>query len=223
MSEFIFMLTKDDQTVADALAVYDEVRGAPLRYVGFKDIGQSASVLEELAARIHADGRTAVLEVVSIDRDSEVRSVEAGLEMGVDVLMGGTHPDDVLPLLRRSALRYFPFPGRVVGHPSVLEGSIEEIAESARELTSRPGVGGLDLLAYRHDGDVPELIGSVIAASSGPVVVAGSVDSEERIHTVSRLGAWGFTVGGAVFDRAFVPGGSLRLQIDEVLRRSKED
>jgi hypothetical protein len=28
MSEFIFMLTKDDQTVADALSVYDEVRGA---------------------------------------------------------------------------------------------------------------------------------------------------------------------------------------------------
>ena len=222
MSEFIFMLTKDDQTVADALSVYDEVRGALLRYVGFKDLGQSTSVLRELTTRIHADGRTAVLEVVSIDRDSEVRSVEAGLEMGADLLMGGTHPDDVLPLLRGSCLRYFPFSGRVVGHPSVLTGSIEEIAESARELTSRPGVNGLDLLAYRHDGDIPDLIEKVIAASSGPVVVAGSIDSAERIHIVSRLGAWGFTVGGAVFDRAFVPGGSLRLQVDEALRRAEE-
>jgi hypothetical protein len=222
MSEFIFMLTKDDQTVADALSVYDEVRGAPLRYVGFKDIGQSASVLRELATRIRADGRTAVLEVVSIDRDSEVRSVRAGLEVGVDLLMGGTHPDDVLPLLRGSGVRYFPFPGRIVGHPSVLTGSTAEIAESARELTSRPGVDGLDLLAYRHDGDIPDLIGKVIAASSGPVVVAGSIDSGERILTVSRLGAWGFTVGGAVFERAFVPGGSLRLQVEEVLRRAEE-
>ena len=114
------------------------------------------------------------------------------------------------------------FPGRVVGHPSVLTGTIDEIAESARELTSRPGVDGLDLLAYRHDGDVPDLIEKVVAASSGSVVVAGSIDSAERVQTVSRLGAWGFTVGGAVFDRAFVPGGSLRLQVDEVLRRAEE-
>ena len=76
MPEFIFMLTKDDQTIADALSVYDEVRGAPLRYVGFKDIGQPAPVLRELTGRIRADGRTAVLEVVSIDRDSEVRSIQ---------------------------------------------------------------------------------------------------------------------------------------------------
>ena len=222
MSEFIFMLTKDDQTVADALSVYDEVRGAPLRYVGFKDIGQPASVLRELATHIRADGRTAVLEVVSIDRDSEVRSVRAGLEIGVDLLMGGTHPDDVLPLLRGSGLRYFPFPGRVIGHPSILTGSIEEIAQSAEDLTARPGVDGLDLLAYRHDGDVPDLIEKVVSAARGPVVVAGSIDSAERIHTVSRSGAWGFTVGGAVFDRAFVRGGSLRVQIDEILRRADE-
>ena len=222
MSEFIFMLTQDDQTVVDALSVYDEVRGAPLHYVGFKDIGQPANVLRELTTRIHDDGRTAVLEVVSIDRDSEVQSIQTGLEMGVDLLMGGTHPDDALPLLRGSHVRYFPFPGRIVGHPSVLMGSIEEIAENARELTSRPGVDGLDVLAYRHDGDVPDLITRVIGASSGPVVVAGSIDSAERIRTVSRAGAWGFTVGGAVFERAFVPGGSLRHQVEEVLRLAEE-
>lgn len=222
MSEFIFMLTKDDQTVADPLSVYDEVRGAPLHYVGFKDIGQPTSVLRELTTRIRADGRTAVLEVVSVDRDSELRSVAAGLEMGVDLLMGGTHPEDVLPLLSGSSVRYFPFPGRVIGHPSVLMGSVEEIAQSAQDLTARPGVDGLDLLAYRHDGDVPDLIVQVVAAATGPVVVAGSIDSAERIHAVSRAGAWGFTVGGAVFDRAFVRRGSLRSQIDEILRRADE-
>jgi hypothetical protein len=222
MSEFIFMLTKDDQTVRDALSVYDDVRDAPLRHVGFKDIGQPVSVLRALAAKIRADGRTAVLEVVSTDRDSEVRSVLAGVEIGVDLLMGGTHPDAVLPLLRGSGLRYFPFPGRVVGHPSILTGTVEEIARSAGDLTARPGVDGLDLLAFRHDGDVPGLIEKVVATARGPVVVAGSIDSAERIHTVSRSGAWGFTVGGAVFDQAFVRGGSLRVQIEEILRRADE-
>lgn len=220
MSEFIFMLTRNDKTVADAPSVYDDVRDAALRYVGFKDIGQPASVLQELAARIRGDGRTAVLEVVSIDRDSEVRSVRIGLEIGVDVVMGGTHPDDVLPLLHGSGLRYFPFPGRVVGHPSVLQGSVAEIAQSAENLTARPGVDGLDLLAYRHEGNVPELIQQVVSSSKGPVVVAGSIDTTVRIHAVSRAGAWGFTVGGAVFDRAFVRGGSLRQQIDEILRQA---
>ena len=223
MSEFIFMLTRKDETVADALAVYDNVRDAALRYVGFKDIGQPASVLQDLAARIQGDGRTAVLEVVSIDRDSEVRSVRTGLRIGVDIVMGGTHPDDVLPLLRGSGLRYFPFPGLVVGHPSVLEGSVAEIAQSAENLTARPGVDGLDLLAYRHERNVPELIQQVVSSSRGPVVVAGSIDRTERIHAVSRSGAWGFTVGGAVFDRTFVRGGSLRQQIDEILRQAADE
>ena len=222
MPEFIFMLTRDDRTVANALAAYDELGDAPLRYVGFKDVGQPAAVLRDLASRIRADGRIPVLEVVSIDRDSEVRSVRIGLSIGVEILMGGTHPDLVVPLLRGSGLRYFPFPGRVVGHPSSLLGSVDEIAESAGRLSSIPGVGGLDLLAYRHDGEVPDLIGKVVAASKRPVVVAGSIDRPERIQTVSRSGAWGFTVGGAVFDRSFSPGGSLRSQIDEILRHADE-
>ena len=78
MPEFIFMLTKDDRTVADASAVYRDVRAEPLRYVGFKDIGRPISVLRDLAAMIRDDGRTPVLEVVSVDRDSELRGTGRG-------------------------------------------------------------------------------------------------------------------------------------------------
>ena len=94
MPEFIFMLTKDDRTVADASAVYRDVRAEPLRYVGFKDIGQPISVLRDLAAMIRDDGRTPVLEVVSVDRDSELRSVDAALNLGVGILRpGAVRPD----------------------------------------------------------------------------------------------------------------------------------
>jgi hypothetical protein len=190
--------------------------------VGFKDIGQPPAVLRDLAAQIRADRRAVVLEVVSVDLESEVRSVQAGRDFGVDILMGGTHPDDVVPILSGSGIRYFPFPGRIVGHPSVLMGSTEEIVRSAANLTARPGVHGLDLLAYRRAGDVPDLIEKVVAAAAGPVVVAGSIDRAERIREVAHSGAWGFTVGGAAFDGAFIQGGSLRLQIDEILRQASE-
>jgi 4-hydroxythreonine-4-phosphate dehydrogenase len=217
MSEFIFMLTRDDVTVSDALERYAEVRGSELRWVGFKDVGLPYERLRSLADAIHADGRKVALEVVSLDRDSEVRSAEAGLEIGVDLLMGGVHPDAVLPLVAPTNVMYFPFPGRVVGHPSILEGSVEEIAASARQLTGLRGVHGLDLLAYRFAGDVPRLMDAVVRASIGPVVVAGSVDSDARIHAVQRSNAWAFTVGSAVFDHLFPAARSAAAQVDHVL------
>ena len=45
------------------MSVYDEVRGAPLYYVGFKDIGQPISILRELATRIRAAGAANDAEV----------------------------------------------------------------------------------------------------------------------------------------------------------------
>jgi hypothetical protein len=217
MAEFIFMLTHHDATVSHALDVYEALRDSELRHVGFKDIGLPPETLAELARRMHADGRTVYLEVVSVSAEDELRSIAAAREIGVDVVMGGTHPDAALPQLAGGGLRYYPFPGRVVGHPSVLEGTAEEIAASAAGLTARPGVHGLDLLAYRHAGDVPSIVRAVVAASAGPVVVAGSIDSAERIAAVTELGAWGFTIGGAVFEGVLPAGPSVREQVDWAL------
>ena len=218
MSEFIFMLTHDDMTVPDALDVYDSIRTTGLRYVGFKDVGVPVDVLRKLTTRIRADRRTPVLEVVSISVDDEVRSIRTGLDIGVDILMGGIHPEAALPILAGSGIRYFPFPGTVVGHPSVLTGTVESIAEHARTLSETPGIDGLDLLAYRFAGDVPALIRAVQAAAAVPVVVAGSIDSDERIGVVHDAGAWGFTIGGAVFDRRFSEHGTVADQIEHALR-----
>ena len=78
-------------------------------------------------------GATSYLEVVSLDRESEIVSAKAAAEIGVDVLLGGTRVDDVLPIIKDTGIQYFPFPGRITGHPSVLEGTIEEIVESAKD------------------------------------------------------------------------------------------
>jgi hypothetical protein len=217
VTEFIFMLTHSDRTVPNARAVYDEIRSSGLRYVGFKDIGLPIPELRELAGAIRADGREVMLEVVSEDKDEELRSIRAALEIGVDWLLGGTHPDEALEILAGSSARYCPFPGRVIGHPSQLRGSIDEIAGDAEALTARPGVHGLDLLAYRYDGDVEALTAAVNERSSGPVIAAGSVDSLDRISALTRIGVWGFTIGGAIFDGRFAGAPSVPAQIASVL------
>ncbi|MFP5343508.1 MAG: hypothetical protein ACLGIJ_11375 [Candidatus Limnocylindria bacterium] len=228
MIEFIFMLTRNDQTVPDAMAVYDQLRDSDLRLIGFKDIGLPAADLRALAAAMRADGREVFLEVVSERAEDELRSVEAALDIGVDWLLGGTHADAALSILEQvgppgtpGRPRYCPFPGRVVGHPSVLTGSLAEITDSARELTGRPGVDGLDLLAYRWDGDVPALVRSVVDASAGPVIAAGSVDSGERIRELAAAGAWAFTIGGAIFDGRLPVERTVRAQVDHALELAR--
>jgi hypothetical protein len=217
MTQFIFMLTRDDVTVDDALDCYDEVRDLDLRWVGFKDQGLPIRDLRRLAERIRSDGRKVALEVVSLEERSETGSVEAALEIGVDLLMGGVHPDLVLPMLSRCNVMYFPFPGRVVGHPSVLEGTIDDIVASARKLSRRPGVHGLDLLAYRFAGDAPALLTAVVDQAFGPVVVAGSIDSPAKVLAVRRAGAWALTVGSAAFEASFPADPGLRGQVQHVL------
>jgi hypothetical protein len=218
MTAFIFMLTHQDRTVPDALAVYRGLAGIPdLRYVGFKDIGASVEQLRELTAAIRADGREVMLEVVSEHAGAELRSIEAARDLGVDWVLGGTHVDAGLDALAGTEIRYCPFPGRVIGHPSLLRGTIEEIASDAAAMTARPGVHGLDLLAYRHDGNVPALVQAVVAASTGPVIAAGSVDSRERIETLVQRGVWGFTIGGAIFDGRFPGAPDVAAQVRCVL------
>jgi hypothetical protein len=210
--EFIFMLTKNDETVSDALAVFESVRHTGLRHIGFKDVGLPVDQLKALANAIRASGRHVFLEVVSLDREAEIRSAKAALEIGVDWLLGGTRPTDVLPIIAGSGVKYCPFPGSIVGHPSLLRGSIAEIVASAQALSRLDGVYGLDLLAYRFDGDVPALVRQVLDTVDVPVIAAGSVDSFDRIAELARLDVWGFTVGSAIFDHRFGDGVAAQVQ-----------
>ena len=215
---FIFMLTENDRTVADARKRLDEVLAGGARHIGFKDVGLPLSELKILADDIRAAGGRSYLEVVSLDADSELASAKAAVELDVDCLLGGTRAADVVPIIRSHPIRYYPFPGEIVGHPSVLAGTIEDIAESARALADLEGVHGLDLLAYRFQGDVPALMQAVCAASPKPVIVAGSIDREERVLATSKAGAAGFTVGTAALSGEFpADGEGLTAQVQSIL------
>ena len=216
MIEFVFMLTRDDVTIGDAAAVLRGVSGTGLRYVGFKDVGPPPAVLREVADAAHEAGLEVMLEVVSVSREDELRSLRAAREIGVDWVLGGIHPHDGVEIL--DGVRYCPFAGTVEGHPSVLTGSIEAIAAHAAELTALPGVHGLDLLAYRHATEDPiALTRAVAAAAEGPVIAAGSVRSLEQIAALEAAGAWGFTIGSAIFEGVFPGAPSVPAQIEAVL------
>jgi hypothetical protein len=64
-----------------------------------------------------------------------------------------------------------------------------EIADDARR-AEQLGVDGINLLAYRYDGDVDALVEAVVDATSLPVIAAGSVDSQpgSRLSTSAACG-----------------------------------
>ncbi len=200
---FILMLTSQDRTIPDARRRLEEALEAGARHIGFKDVGLPIEDLKELSQAIRAAGGRSYLEVVSLDEASELASARAAVALDVDCLLGGTRADAVTEITRWHPLRYYPFPGRIIGHPSVLEGPEEAIVDSARRLADLEHVHGLDLLAYRFKGDVAALMKSVCAAVAKPVIMAGSIDSESRITTTAESGAAGFTVGTAALSGEF--------------------
>jgi len=218
MSEFIFMLTHNDATVENAREVLEEVADTGLRCIGFKDVGASRETLAEVTAHAHDAGMKVMLEIVTTDAAEELRTLGTAAEIGVDCVLGGTHPAEGAALLRETGIEYYPFPGTIEGHPSVLVGGLEEIAEHARELTALDGVHGVDLLAYRHQSlDPIALTRAVVDAVDGPVIVAGSIATLDQIAAVSGTGAWGFTIGGAIFEGRLPGGPTIAGQVAAVL------
>jgi len=201
------MLTHHDQTVPEALELFDGLKHLPVQHWGFKDVGLPVAKMTALARQMKAAGKTTCLEVVSLSKAEGLAGARLAVEAGFDILMGTVFFNSINQYLQDQRIRYYPFPGHVHGHPSILDGSLEAIVQHARDLQAK-GVAGLDLLTYRYTGDAPALLRAVVQATTIPVVSAGSIDSLERIAEVQEAGAWAFTIGSAFFERRFVAHGS---------------
>jgi hypothetical protein len=218
--DFVFMLTRNDTTVENALDLVDTARELGLRHIGFKDVGAEAPTLRRLTAAIRAAGASPWMEVVSATREDELRSVELGRDLGVDRLMGGVHVEEALRILEGCATRYLPFAGKPSGHPTRLGGSAAEVEAQCRVFAAM-GCAGVDILAYRATEAEP--LDLVVACrrgfpDRGAVVVAGSVNSAERINAVRAAGADAFTIGTAAIEASYAPGaGPLMAQLRAVL------
>ena len=214
--EFIFMLTRNDETLADAREVYASVAAAGVRHFGCKDVGLPRKELEALLSDIENNGHTSYLEVVSESDKATLASARAAAEIQPDYLIGGTLIEPVQEIIAGTGIKFFPYVGRVVGHPCLLRGSIQEIADDARRAEAL-GLDGVNLLAYRYDGDVEALVDAVVSNTSLPVIAAGSVDSVERIRALARHGVWAFTIGTAALDGVLLPEEPLQAQLELAL------
>jgi hypothetical protein len=216
LTEFIFMLTRDDRTIADAREVYASVAATGIRHVGCKDLGLPTDELGALLEDIRSSGHVSYLEVVSETPEATLRSAHVATEVRPDCLIGGTLIEPVQEIIAGTGIRFFPYIGSVIGHPCLLRGEVDGIAEEARR-AEELGVDGINLLAYRYDGDVDALVEAVVDATSLPVIAAGSVDSAARIQALSDRGVWGFTIGTAALDGRLVEGAPLERQLTYVL------
>ena len=210
--ELIVMLTHQDETVPDALELFERIKDYPITHWGFKDVGLAAKEMQTVAAAMKDAGKTTYLEVVSLSEDDGLRGAQLAVDAGFDVLMGTVFYPSIAEYLQDKNVRYYPFPGHVYGHPSILDGTIDEIVSHACELESH-GVHGLDLLTYRYNGNAPGLLSQVVQSTRVPVISAGSIASFERISEVWATGAWGFTIGSAFFEKKFVQGGSFEQNV----------
>ena len=208
------MLTRDDRTVADALSLVEPAVAAGARHIGFKDIGAPPRDLARLAQAITAGGAQAYLEIVDPDPTAAEAAASLAREIGINHLMGGVAAAAVLRILGDSGIAYYPFAGLPVGHPTRLEGSAQRISEDCRRFAAL-GCAGIDLLAYRSiEAEPMALILAARAATAGRLIVAGNIDSSQRIADLAEAGVDAFTVGTAALNQRFAPGAGVARQME---------
>ena len=220
--ELIVMLTHNDQTVKNAIEIFESAKDAPAKYWGMKDAGLEEEKMVALFAKMKACGKTTCLEIVAQDRQAEMDGVLLGLRCGADIITGTHYSEKIHNVLEKAGKKYMPFVGKTVGIPVVIEGTIEEIIEEARDLTENKGVFGVDVAPYRYNGDVEKLNREFAKAIHAPCCVAGSINNFQRVQEMIDYGYWAFTVGSAFFEGKF-GASSFAEQIANVVSYIKEN
>ena len=221
--KLILMFTLNDVTVPDAQEYFEMVKDLDVDYFGFKEIGLSEDKMAKLCDSIHSIGKKAFVEIVEYDEDKILEPARQAVKLGFDYLMGTIYYPSVMDIVKNSSLKYYPFCGKIYDRPSILDGTIEEIVEDAKRLEAE-GVDGFDILAYRYKypEKIDTLVRKLVAEVKAPIVSAGSINSFNRLQETIDQGVWGFTIGGAFFDKKFIPGGSYRDNVAAVVDKLKK-
>jgi hypothetical protein len=224
--KLILMFTLNDMTVPDALDYFEQVKDLPVDFFGFKELGLAPEKMQELSDRIHNAGFKSFLEVVEYDEENILGPAQQAVDMGFDYLMGTIYFPSIWNIVGRGAdkkINYFPFLGKIYDRPSILDGSIEEIVAEGKKLVEE-GADGFDLLLYRYKypDKIDALIKACVSEVKAPVVSAGSINSYERLQATIDQNVWGFTIGGAFFEKKFVPEGTYRDNVKAVVDYLKE-
>src|SRR4029079_13552940 len=124
--EFIFMLTRNDETLADAREVYASVATAGVRHFGCKDVGLPRKELEALFSDIESNRHTSYLEVVRESDEGTLAPARAAAEIQPDYLIGGTLIEPVQEIIAGTGIKFFPYVRLRRGHPGLLRVSSQQ-------------------------------------------------------------------------------------------------
>jgi len=218
VAKLIVMLTKDDKTIANAADILGEIIDLSFHGIGFKDVGLSSKEMHNLASAIKKSGKQFYFEIVS-DGDMQ-NSVQKGLNLGADAIMGGVFSNEILQKLELEGVEYYPYAGDFTERPCQLLGKIPEIITDTKNIVSK-GAKGITLLAYRHKN--PEaLLRSFTQEVNTNLIVAGSINSSPKICKMQQLPVNAFTIGTALVDEEFPTEKNMRAQIEFVLKEMKK-
>jgi len=213
------MFTHNDVTTEDALERFEEVKDLSIDYYGFKEIGLPEDKMKKLCDGIHSIGKKAFLEVVEYEENKISGPAKMAVDMGFDYLVGTIYYPSIWSIIDKK-IKYMPFCGKIYDRPSVLDGTITEVVEDAKRI-EKEGVDGFDILAYRYKykDKVNNLIDALKSSISVPIISAGSINSFKRLDETIAQGVWAFTIGGAFYEKKFVPDGNFRDNVIAVLKR----
>ena len=212
------MLTHNDVTVPNARDCFRHAAELPIQYWGFKDVGLPTNEMEKLVSDFKEAGKTPVLEVVSFDEKDLLNAASLATTCGVDYFTGGRFSQAVMEHVHAVGTKYFPFCGDVSGSPIELTGTPEEVLNDAGRLR-KLGADGVDLVAYRFARGDPMPLAKLVVYQLGAqnVIIAGSINSVDRVQRMHEIGPLGYTMGGALFEGAFKPGGSFRDNLEALV------
>lgn len=215
--KLIVMLTCNDRTVGDALEVFEESKMAPTDWWGFKDTGIEKEEAVRLITEMKEAGKTTFFESL-VEKEQEcLRAAQFALDNEFDYLIGMTYYDSVNELFKDRPIKYFPTCGKRSGIPRMLHGTIDEVIADGKRV-QQTGVDGLCLSAYRFTGGDPEALAEgFVNELDVPVILTGSINSNQRLDLVKKLKPWGFTVGSAFFKQDFGKDLSVAQQIGKVV------
>jgi len=212
--ELIVMLTYNDQTVKNAIEVFDSAKDLDVTCWGFKNIGLPLPEMKVLVRNMKEAGKTTFLECVSYDEEHCMEAAKIAVECGFDCFMGTLYHPSVGEYVK-GKIKYYPFCGNVWANPSILGDDIDGIINDCKRLQAL-GADGIDLLAYRFVGDPVELIRQFTKEVKLPTCIAGSIDSFARLDFMEEISPASFTMGSALFDKKFVADGTFRENLKAV-------
>lgn len=209
----IVMLTYNDRTVKNAYEIFDECKDSAAEVWGMKEEGLPLEQMKELYAYMKKCGKTTALEVVAYTEKEGMEGMRMAAACGCDILMGTKFFDSINQFCKEHHIKYMPFVGDITGRPSILNGTAQDMIREADDYLSK-GAYGIDLLGYRYTKDAAALNKTFVAQVGGPVCIAGSVNSFQRLDELKASDPWAFTIGSAFFENRF--GGTFGEQINKV-------